>query len=88
MLQHPKLPEKNTQVCLLSGDPQADRLIAYYVLDRERTSLKPYVEMLEKHALGLMSVVRRDRIANGECAVCQNWPGIYFLDRYDMVTRV
>jgi len=32
--------------------------------DWERTSLKPYVEMLEKHALGLMSVVRRDRIAN------------------------
>ena len=42
-------------------------LIAYYVLDWERTSLKPYVEMLEKHALSLMSEVRRDRIANGEC---------------------
>jgi len=33
-------------------------------LDWERTSLKPYVEMLEKHALGLMNVVRKDRIAN------------------------
>ena len=41
-------------------------MIAYYVLDWERTSLKPYVEMLEKHALSLMSVVRRDRIANGQ----------------------
>ena len=42
-------------------------MIAYYVSDWERTSLKPYVEMLEKHALSLMSEVRRDRIANGEC---------------------
>ncbi|KAF8504794.1 prim-pol domain-containing protein [Russula emetica] len=32
--------------------------------DWERTSLKPYVDMLEKHALSLMNVVRKDRIAN------------------------
>jgi DNA primase small subunit len=41
-------------------------LIAYYVLDWERTSLKPYVDMLEKHALSLMNVVRKDRIANAD----------------------
>jgi DNA primase small subunit len=41
-------------------------LIAHLALDWERTSLKPYVDMLEKHALSLMSVVRKDRLANGE----------------------
>jgi len=39
------------------------------VPDWEKTSLKPYVEMLEKHALGLMNVVRKVRIANGESVV-------------------
>ncbi|KAI0282793.1 hypothetical protein BGY98DRAFT_60646 [Russula aff. rugulosa BPL654] len=34
--------------------------------DWERTSLKPYVDMLEKHALTLMNVVRKDRIANAD----------------------
>ncbi|KAI0302395.1 prim-pol domain-containing protein [Multifurca ochricompacta] len=29
--------------------------------DWEKTSLKPYVDMLEKHALGLMNEVRKDR---------------------------
>jgi DNA primase small subunit len=41
--------------------------------DWEKTSLKPYVEMLEKHALGLMNVVRKDRIANGVCCDYRNW---------------
>ena len=66
----------------------ADQLIAYCVSDWERTSLKPYVDMLENHALSLMSVVRRDRIANGEFIVCRSWLGIYFVNRHDMVTRV
>ncbi len=48
--------------------------------------MKPYVDMLEKHALSLMNVVRRDRIANGECADCRNWPEVN-LARHDMVTR-
>lgn len=34
--------------------------------DWEKTSLKPYVEMLEKHAMGLMGEVRKDRLANGK----------------------
>lgn len=32
--------------------------------DWEKTSMKPYVDMLEKHALGLMGEVRKDRLAN------------------------
>jgi DNA primase small subunit len=45
-----------------------------YVSDWERTSLKPYVEMLEKHALGLMNIVRKDRIAkNGGCCDRRSW---------------
>ncbi|KAI0266461.1 prim-pol domain-containing protein [Gloeopeniophorella convolvens] len=32
--------------------------------DWEGTSLKPYVDMLEKHALGLMSEVRKSKLAN------------------------
>lgn len=34
-------------------------LINALVIDWERTSLKPYVDMLEKHAMGLMGEVRR-----------------------------
>ena len=46
-----------------------------YVLDWEKTSLKPYVEMLEKHSLGLMNVVRKDRIATGGCCDCPEMAG-------------
>jgi hypothetical protein len=35
------------------------------VLDWEKTSLKPYVEILDKHALGLMEQLRRDRRGTG-----------------------
>jgi len=42
--------------------------------------------MLEKHALGLMSVVRKDKIANGECRDYRNWLSINVLQsRHDMV---
>ena len=36
----------------------------FYILkkDWERTSLKPYVDMLEKHSMGLMEEVRRSKI--------------------------
>ena len=30
--------------------------------DWERTSLKPYVDMLERHAMGLMEEVRRSKM--------------------------
>jgi hypothetical protein len=32
------------------------------VVDWERTSLKPYVDMLDRHAMGLMEEVRRSKI--------------------------
>jgi DNA primase small subunit len=48
-------------------------ILAFTSQDWEKTSLKPYVEMLEKHALGLMNVVRKDRIANGGFHDCRNW---------------
>ena len=35
------------------------------VLDWEKTSLKPYVEILDKHALKLMEQIRRDRRGTG-----------------------
>jgi DNA primase small subunit len=38
----------------------------FCISDWEKTSLKPYVDMLEKHALSLMGEVRKDRLANGE----------------------
>lgn len=31
-------------------------------VDWERTSLKPYVDMLERHSMGLMEEVRRSKI--------------------------
>lgn len=34
----------------------------FVVADWERTSLKPYVEMLERHSLGLMEEVRKSKI--------------------------
>jgi hypothetical protein len=46
--------------------------LSSFVSDWEKTSLKPYVEMMEKHALGLMNIVRKDKLANGECCDCQN----------------
>jgi DNA primase small subunit len=34
--------------------------------DWEKTSLKPYVDMMDKHALALMEEVRRNKRGNGE----------------------
>jgi DNA primase small subunit len=58
-----------------SCGPQAEivLILAFTSQDWEKTSLKPYVEMLEKHALGLMNVVRKDRVANGGFRDCRNW---------------
>ena len=42
--------------------------------------MKPYVDMLEKHALSLMNVVRKDRIANGECWCLSELADINFVD--------
>ncbi|KAF8070333.1 hypothetical protein FPV67DRAFT_1755283 [Lyophyllum atratum] len=38
--------------------------------DWERTSLKPYVDMLDKHALRLMEQVRQDKRGRGPCHFC------------------
>lgn len=47
--------------------------------------MKPYVDMLEKHALGLMSEVRKDRLANGESFRLFQPNDIEVLDRHDLV---
>jgi hypothetical protein len=41
--------------------------------------------MLEKHALGLMSEVRKDRLANGESFRPFQPTAIEFLDRHELV---
>ena len=40
-------------------------LTSMYALDWERTSLKPYVDMLDKHAMALMEEVRRGKRERG-----------------------
>jgi len=37
------------------------------VVDWERTSLKPYVDMLDRHAMGLMEEVRKSKIEKNRC---------------------
>jgi hypothetical protein len=44
-------------VCLEKG--RSDQSVR---ADWERTSLKPYVDMLERHAIGLMEEVRRSKM--------------------------
>ncbi|KAH9174905.1 prim-pol domain-containing protein [Lactarius sanguifluus] len=46
--------------------------------DWEKTSLKPYVDMLEKYAQGLMSEVRKDRLATGESFQLSQWLVVEF----------
>ena len=40
--------------------PLADKIMGN--VDWERTSLKPYVDMLERHSMGLMEEVRRSKL--------------------------
>lgn len=48
------------------------------VLDWEKTSLKPYVEILDKHALGLMEQLRRDRRGTGSYFVLRTPASLTF----------
>jgi hypothetical protein len=70
MRGHPNLQEKDTRVCFFSLSDQwmLANLLAngFCVADWEKTSLKPYIDILENHALGLMGEVRKDRLANGQ----------------------
>lgn len=45
---------------ILSLIPLADEIMGN--VDWERTSLKPYVDMLERHSMGLMEEVRRSKL--------------------------
>jgi DNA primase small subunit len=61
----------------------------FCISDWEKTSLKPYVDMLEKHALGLMAEVRKDRLENsGLSSSHSEMAWSYFLVRHDVVIAV
>ena len=56
------------------------------VVDWERTSLKPYVDMLDRHAMGLMEEVRKSKIEKiGALGRELLLPCLWELCRHDLV---